>query len=103
MKQGNYKGAYESLLDLRNTPFQAARDFWDIHARLHDEDSLPVPNRDEDGHATCSRATKINIFKRFVQLFLVARVRRAALASGIAMVAQQMCGSAWHIQTCFDC
>lgn len=34
-----------------------------------------------------------NMFVRFVELFTVPRIRRATQASGIAMIAQQMCGS----------
>ena len=33
-----------------------------------------------------------NTFARFTQLFTVPRIRRANLASGIIMIAQQMCG-----------
>ena len=32
---------------------------------------------------------------RFIQLFTIARVRRATLAAFIVMIAQQMCGSKW--------
>lgn len=32
---------------------------------------------------------------RFIQLFTIARVRRATLASFVVMIAQQMCGSRW--------
>ena len=31
---------------------------------------------------------------RFLQLFTIARVRRATLAAFVVMIAQQMCGSA---------
>ncbi|KAF1355299.1 hypothetical protein BDV97DRAFT_366455 [Delphinella strobiligena] len=99
IKQGNCKEAYASLLSLRNTPIQAARDFWDIYGRLAAEQSLPVLDRDEDGRETWPktqgiglRATQLNPFKRFVQLYSNARVQRATLASGIAMMAQQFCG-----------
>lgn len=33
---------------------------------------------------------------RFIQLFTIARVRRATLASFVVMIAQQMCGSRWR-------
>jgi hypothetical protein len=36
---------------------------------------------------------KDNMFVRFVELFTVPRLRRAVQASGIVMIAQQMCGS----------
>jgi len=34
-----------------------------------------------------------NFFTRAVELFSVPRIRRATQASGIVMIAQQMCGS----------
>lgn len=34
-----------------------------------------------------------NMFVRFFELFTVPRLRRATQASGIVMIAQQMCGS----------
>jgi hypothetical protein len=33
-----------------------------------------------------------NVFTRFVELFTIPRIRRATWASGIVMIAQQMCG-----------
>ncbi len=38
---------------------------------------------------------KVNgsVFTRFIELFTIARNRRATQASGIVMIAQQMCGS----------
>ena len=35
---------------------------------------------------------KNNYVTRFIELFTIPRVRRATLASGIVMLAQQMCG-----------
>ena len=32
-------------------------------------------------------------FTRFIQLFSIARIRRATLAAFVVMIAQQMCGS----------
>jgi len=36
--------------------------------------------------------TNAGFFTRFIELFTIPRVRRATQASGIAMIAQQMCG-----------
>ena len=83
MKKGNYKKAYQSLLRLRNTPLQAARDTYYIHAQLEYEQVLI----EESGVAV-----RGNLFTRFVELFTIPRVRRATQASGIVMIAQQMCG-----------
>jgi hypothetical protein len=33
-----------------------------------------------------------NFFSRFIELFTIPRIRRATQASGIVMIAQQMCG-----------
>lgn len=33
-----------------------------------------------------------NFFVRFIEIFTVPRIRRATQASGIVMIAQQMCG-----------
>jgi MFS family permease len=76
--------AYRSLVRLRNTPLQAARDLYLINAQLVQEDILL-----EDS----GLAKNGNFFTRFVELFTIPRVRRATQASGIVMIAQQMCGS----------
>jgi hypothetical protein len=76
--------AYKSLLRLRNSPLQAARDLYFIHAQLVYEDKL----LEQSGLAKNG-----NIFTRFVELFAIPRLRRAVQASGVVMLAQQMCGS----------
>lgn len=77
MKKGRYKEAYVSLCRLRNTPLQAARDLYYIHAQLTIEAEIIGRN---------------NYVTRFFQLFTIPRVRRATLASFVVMIAQQMCG-----------
>lgn len=94
ISKGKYKKAYGSLLRLRNHPLQAARDLYYIHAQLMYEDVLVR----ESGLSKAS-----NFFTRFVEIFTIPRVRRATQASGIVMIAQQMCGSksntpAWRQQ-----
>ncbi|PGH06335.1 hypothetical protein AJ79_06578 [Helicocarpus griseus UAMH5409] len=83
LKKKNYKKAYRMLLRLRNTPLQAARDLYYIHAQLVHEEVL----LEETGLAKTD-----NFFTRFIELFTIPRVRRATQASGIVMIAQQMCG-----------
>ncbi len=83
MKKGKHAKAYKALLRLRNTPMQAARDLYYIHAQLVQEDILV----EESGVST-----KGNFFTRFVELFTIPRIRRATQASGVVMIAQQMCG-----------
>lgn len=68
---------------LRNSPLQAARDVYYIQAQLDQEEKLI---------AESGLAPKSNFFIRFGELFTIPRVRRATQASGIVMIAQQMCG-----------
>lgn len=84
MKKRKYRKAYESLLRLRNSPIQAARDLYMIYAQLEYEDAL----LEEKGLSKNS-----NMFFRFIELFKIPRLRRATQASGIVMIGQQMCGS----------
>jgi MFS family permease len=84
LKRKKVGKAYRSLLRLRNTPLQAARDLYFIHAQLVYEDFL----LEENGLSKTS-----NFFTRFIELFTIPRLRRATQASGVVMLAQQMCGS----------
>ena len=77
MKKGRYGKAYKSLLRLRNSPIQAARDLYYVHAQLVEEAAI---------------IGQSNYFQRFTELFTIPRVRRATLASFTVMIAQQMCG-----------
>ncbi|KAI9761432.1 MAG: hypothetical protein M1840_001945 [Geoglossum simile] len=78
IKKGRYEKAYKSLRRLRNTPLQAARDLYYIHAVLIEESNISAKTG--------------NYFTRFTELFTIPRVRRATLASWTVMIAQQMCG-----------
>lgn len=89
IKKGKHAKAYRSLLRLRNSPLQAARDLYLIHAQLLAEKELI----DAKGFVN------ENMFTRFVELFTVPRNRRATQASGIVMIAQQMCGSKYSRTT----
>ncbi|PNS18889.1 hypothetical protein CAC42_5428 [Sphaceloma murrayae] len=77
IKKGRYMNAYKSLLRLRNTPLQAARDLVMIHFQIEVETAI---------------VGRSNYLTRFFQLFTIPRVRRATLASFVVMIAQQMCG-----------
>ncbi|BGP51888.1 hypothetical protein JCM10450v2_007848 [Rhodotorula kratochvilovae] len=72
--RGRYVDAYKSLCRLRHTKLQAARDLFMIHALLEEQANI----------ATGKSA--------IVELFTVARNRRAAVASGTCMYMQQFCG-----------
>lgn len=84
LKKGKYLQAWHSLLKLRNTPLQAARDLYYIDCQLQQERDLV---------AKAGLDVNAGLFTRFVELFTIPRVRRATWASGIVMIAQQMCGS----------
>ncbi|KAK3683880.1 hypothetical protein B0T22DRAFT_483688 [Podospora appendiculata] len=77
MKKNRYPEAYKSLLKLRNTPLQAARDLYYIHSQLEIEKAI------------IGKSTYVT---RFIELFTIPRVRRATLAAFTVMIAQQMCG-----------
>ena len=77
MKKNRYPQAFKSFLRLRKHPIQAARDMYYIHVLLEEEKSIMKPG---------------NYFKRLSELFTIPRVRRATVASGVVMLAQQMCG-----------
>lgn len=77
IKKGAIGKAYQSLLRLRNTPLQAARDLYYIYAQIKVEQSVIGEG---------------NYITRFFELFTIPRVRRATLASFTVMIAQQMCG-----------
>ncbi|PHH89149.1 hypothetical protein CDD83_6600 [Cordyceps sp. RAO-2017] len=83
LKKKKYTKAWESLLRLRNTPLQAARDLYYINCLLEQEEILVQE---------AGLSPKSNLFTRFVELFTIPRVRRATWASGIVMIAQQLCG-----------
>ena len=77
MKKNRYPQAFRSLVRLRHTELQAARDLYYIHVQLVEESKII-------GGA--------NYLSRFTELFTIPRVRRATLASFTVMLAQQMCG-----------
>ena len=77
IKKGRYANAFRSLCRLRNTPLQAARDLYYIHAQIQEEADI---------------IGRSNYITRFIELFTIPRVRRATGASFTVMLAQQMCG-----------
>lgn len=85
MLKKRFSKAYGSFLRLRSSPIQAARDLYYAHVLLRQEEILVR----ESGVVK----TDGNFFTRFAELFTIPRIRRATTASGIVMIAQQMCGS----------
>ena len=78
MKHNRYREAFKSFKRLRNTEIQAARDLYYVHRQLVEEFEVLKGS---------------SYFKRLIELFTIPRVRRATLASGIVMLAQQVCGT----------
>ncbi|KAI1189287.1 sugar transporter-domain-containing protein [Nemania serpens] len=77
IKKGRFPEAMASLLKLRNTPIQAARDLYAIHAQVQIESKI---------------IGKSSYITRFFDLFRVPRLRRATGAAFVVMIAQQLCG-----------
>lgn len=73
LKKGRFNNTYQSLLRMRNTQLQAARDFYIIYVQLEVE--IAKIQEAGFGHS--------KIFTRFLELFTVPRNRRAAQASGM--------------------
>lgn len=71
------------MLRYRGDPIRAARDLYYIHAQIQFEEDLVNQSGVTVG---------ANMLTRFVELFKIPRLRRAVQASGIVMIAQQMCG-----------
>lgn len=85
LTKNNARKAYNSLLRLRNSPLQAARDLYKIHSQIKMERKLI--------ETSTEFSKSDNMIVRFIELFTVPRNRRATQASGIVMIGQQMCGS----------
>ena len=90
MKKNRYASAFKSLRRLRKHEIQAARDLYYIHVLLMEENKIP---------------RGATYFSRAMELFTIPRVRRATVASGVVMLAQQMCGIniiAFYSSTIFE-
>ncbi|WVQ78619.1 hypothetical protein IAT38_000705 [Cryptococcus sp. DSM 104549] len=77
MKKDRYPKAFRSLIRLRKSEIQAARDMFYAHCQLEEE-------RDAFRGTT--------YFTRLVDIFTKPRLRRANLASWVVMISQQLCG-----------
>lgn len=67
MKKGRYAQAYKSLVRLRHSELQAARDLYYVHVQLELENQIVKAD---------------SYFRRFIELFTIPRVKRATLAAG---------------------
>ncbi|WVW82765.1 hypothetical protein I302_104776 [Kwoniella bestiolae CBS 10118] len=77
MKKDRYRGAFQSLMRLRKSEIQVARDLFYAHCQLEEE-------REAFKGTTYA--------SRFKDLFVKPRLRRANLASWTIMISQQLCG-----------
>ncbi|KAJ5380381.1 Major facilitator superfamily domain general substrate transporter [Penicillium cataractarum] len=98
IQKNRYAKAYKSLLELRGTQIQAARDLYNIHAQLQAE-AINVWRPEEaqwsDEHKLYVYQRWIsqgNFFKRMGHLFTKSRTRRACIVASIVMLSQQLCG-----------
>ena len=84
IKKHRYSDAMRSLLRLRNSRVQAARDLFYIYAQLEEERSI---------------VGETNFLIRAYELFTVPRIRRATLAAFTVMIAQQVCRFHYSLYT----
>jgi len=96
VKKGRYVDAFAVLKGLRRTKLQAARELYYIHAQLRVENlllskrtdverELSGPSNDND---YIEEIGKFSYLKRVVQLFTIANIRRASMASCTVMASQ---------------
>jgi hypothetical protein len=83
MSKNRHRKAFDALCRFRNSRLQAARELYYIHAQMEEEKLLI---------AESGVAVNASLFTRAIELFTIPRIRRATQASGIVMIAQQMCG-----------
>lgn len=77
MKKGRLAEGYTSMKKLRTTELQAARDLYYAYVQFAEEMKI---------------VQGANYFTRLSEIFTIPRCRRATLAAGVVMIAQQMCG-----------
>lgn len=97
IQKHRYEEAYQSLLELRGTEIQAARDLYNIHAQLQVEATRVWPSEGQwsDGgkrYIYQRWISKSNFFRRMGYLFKTPRTRRACMVALIVMLSQQLCG-----------
>ena len=83
LKQGRerYDLAFQSLTVLRNSPLQAAKELYYIYLQRRQKEKLGLTS------------TNAGFFTKIIELFSIARNRRATVAAYVVMLAQQLCGS----------
>jgi Sugar (and other) transporter len=93
MKKGRYEEAFNSLLRLRNSKLQAARDLYCRAFLTCHPVNVLTPYPTKDIHVLLEEEKLVTRNRNLaLELFTVPRNRRAALASFIVMYMQQFCG-----------
>ena len=113
LKKGRYREAYKSYFVLRETPVQACRDLYYTHCQIQSETKYftsqmrkkqdiemrpmtgSVGSRSvfvEEDDSYQKEVSLTGYWQRFLQLFIVPRIRRATVAAVVVMIAQQLCG-----------
>ena len=98
IQKHEYVKAYKSLLELRGTEIQAARDLYNIHAQLQVEATkVSNPSGGQWSERTRSYVYQEwisgrSFFGRMGYLFTSPRSRRALLVASLVMLSQQLCG-----------
>ncbi|BEJ11812.1 hypothetical protein CspHIS471_0202720 [Cutaneotrichosporon sp. HIS471] len=77
MKKGRMMDAWKAMKRVRHTELQAARDLFYAYVLYSEEQKI---------------VQGATYFTRLVELFTIPRCRRATVAAGVVMLAQQMCG-----------
>ena len=98
IKRNKYKNAYESLLQLRETPLQSARDLYYIHSQLQVETNLFARSRNADNEVDMGNIIGDDMYQtevsltsyrtRVWQLLTISRNQRASLAVFTVMISQ---------------
>jgi MFS family permease len=102
IQKHRYADAYKSLLQLRGTEIQAARDLYNIHSQLQVE----ATRRWRPNESQWSEKFELYIYQRWIReenffsrmwyLFTAPRNRRACMVALIVMLSQQLCGVSYY-------
>jgi sugar porter (SP) family MFS transporter len=74
---GHYHDAFHSLIQLRNTELQAAKELYTLYLQASDAQTLKA---------------RPTFPRKLLELFTIPRIRRATLAAFVVMISQQLCG-----------
>lgn len=96
--RGHYEKAYNSLVRLRGERVVAAKELVSIHYQIQAERRVYLERKIEDDPSKPNLTTynsvlpRSSYWERLRNMFIFPRVRRAAIAASIVMLAQQLSG-----------